>query len=157
MVLLDVDGVLLPMPHEKVTPADDLADYPLAIPPFLHQQLHIRPVVIAAINEWVEAGADVQWFSSWGRRTRFFDHLGLPRLPVSYDPAQAEVLDWGRSQRQWNRPAVERYLAELVAPIRLAWLDDDAFFWRASELQKEMLAAQTNLSEFTRLWVWVTP
>lgn len=84
---------------------------------------------------------------SWGWRTRWLDQVGLPALPVLYDPNPAEVFDWGRSQRQWKKPAVERFLATQDEDIRLAWVDDDTFFFRAKAVQKEMLDAQSGISE----------
>ncbi|MCI9869137.1 hypothetical protein [Arthrobacter humicola] len=117
------------MKHRKVTPACDEVSHRIAIPPRASGNVTIRPAIIEAVNRWVSSGADVRWLSSWGWRTKWLDQVGLPLLPIFYDPNPGEVFDWGRSQRPWKKPAVERFLATQTEAIRLAWVDDDAFFF----------------------------
>lgn len=83
---------------------------------------------------------DVRWLSSWAWRTKWLDRVRLPQLPVLDDQNPGEVFDWGRRQRQRKKPAVDRYLATQTDAIRLACIDDDAFFFffRANEVHKEM-------------------
>ncbi|MHA7156286.1 HAD domain-containing protein [Arthrobacter sp. TMN-50] len=146
MLLIDVDGVVIPYRHRTVAPPDDVSIYQLAIPPLEHQGIAIRPAVIEAVNRWAASGADVQWLSSWGAKTRWLDQLGLPKLPIFYDPDPGEVYAWGRSQRSWKKPAVEDFLRAQREPVRLAWIDDDAFHYRADRVHGELAESHPCLS-----------
>ncbi|MHA7209578.1 HAD domain-containing protein [Arthrobacter sp. MDT1-65] len=147
LLLLDVDGVVVPAVDANVAPAADEASYRIAVPPWVPGHVHIRPAVLEAVKRWAVSGAEVQWLSSWGGRTRWLDQVGLPYLPVFYEPGYGEVADWGRSQRPWKRPAVERFLAARTDSIRLAWIDDDAFFSRGKHMQSYWLDADPILAD----------
>ncbi|KRF04351.1 hypothetical protein ASH00_14705 [Arthrobacter sp. Soil782] len=147
LVLIDIDGVLVPMRHRKVVPAPDEVNHQIAIPPLVPRSVDIRPLAIEAVNRWAASGADVQWLTSWGWRSKWLDQAGLPELPVFYDPDPYEVYGWGRSQRSWKKPAVEQFLESQSEPIRLAWVDDDAFFFRAAEARVQLLARHACLSD----------
>ncbi|MBG6179991.1 HAD domain-containing protein [Arthrobacter sp. CAN_A1] len=147
MLLVDIDGVLIPYRHPTVVPAEDEFVHQVAIPPREHQGVAIRPAVIEAVNRWAASGADVQWLTSWGWRTKWLDQVGLPRIPVFYDPDPGEVYFWGHSQRSWKKPTVEDFLRAQKEPLRLAWIDDDAFHYRADRVQGELTEAHSFLSE----------
>lgn len=147
MILLDVDGVVIPYRHRTVAPPEDVAIHQLAIPPLEHQKVAIRLAVIEAVNRWASSGANIQWLSSWGSRARWLEEVGLPRLPVFYQPDPGEVYSWGRSQRSWKKPAVENFLHAQKEPLRLAWIDDDAFHYRADRVQGELTETHPCLSD----------
>ncbi|QYF88477.1 HAD domain-containing protein [Arthrobacter sp. PAMC25284] len=147
LLLLDVDGVVSPMRSSHVTPAGDEVEHWIVIPPRPPLRVRIRPAVIEAVDRWADSAADVQWLSSWGWRTKWLDQVGLPRLPGFYDPDPAEVFFWGRSQRPWKRPALEDYLAAQTETVRLAWVDDELFYYRGGETRKDMLAAHPGITD----------
>jgi hypothetical protein len=128
LLVLDIDGVVVPMRHRNVLPAADQVTFELAIPPRVHASVSVRPAVIDAITRWAGSGTDVQWLTSWGWRTKWLDQIDLPQLPVLYDPEPGEVFMWGRSGLSWKRPAVAEFLEKQTEPVRLIWVDDDAFY-----------------------------
>lgn len=144
LLLLDIDGVVVPMRHPAVVPAADEFAYEMAIPPRVHGSLRVRPAVIEAVNRWATSGTDVRWLTSWGWRTKWLHQIGLPSLPVLYDPDPGEVLGWGRTGRSWKRPLMARFLDEQSEPLRLAWADDDAFYTAYGD---ELRAAHPQLAE----------
>lgn len=146
LLLLDIDGVVVPKKHPQVIPAGDEVSHRIAIPPRTPQNMTFRPAVIQAINRWSHSGADVRWLTSWGWRTKWLDQVGLPQLPVLYDPEPYEVFNWGRNQGQWKKPTVARFLATQNKVTRLVWADDDAFFFKAKQVQRDMLATQHRIS-----------
>jgi hypothetical protein len=128
VLLLDIDGVVVPMRHPNVVPGSDQVTFDVIVPPRAPANVLINPAVIGAINRWAVSGADIRWLTSWGWRTRFLDQVGLPTLPVLYDPDPGEVFMWGRSGLSWKRPVVADFLEQQSEPLRLAWADDDAFY-----------------------------
>jgi hypothetical protein len=144
LLLLDIDGVVVPMRHPTVVPAADEVAYEMAIPPRVHGSVRVRPAVIDVVNRWAVSGAEVQWLTSWGWRTKWLHQIGLPSLPVLYAPDPGEVLSWGRTGRSWKRPAMARFLDEQSGPLRLVWADDDAFYPAYGD---ELRAAHPQLEE----------
>lgn len=144
VLLLDIDGVVVPMWHPAVAPATDEVVYEMAIPPRVHGSLRVRPAVLEAINRWAVSGADVRWLTSWGWRIKWLRQIGLPSLPVLYDPDPGEVVGWGRTGRSWKRPAVARFLDGQSEILRLAWADDDAFYTGYGD---ELRAAHPDVSD----------
>lgn len=144
LLLLDIDGAIVPMRHPKVVPAEDQVTYELAIPPRVPAGVPVRPSVIEAINGWAATGVDVQWLTSWGWRTKWLDQIDLPQLPIFYDPGPGEVLMWGRSGLSWKRPAVAEFLKKQTEPVRLVWIDDDAFY---ASYGDELRATYGHLSD----------
>jgi hypothetical protein len=144
LLLLDVDGVVIPMRHPAVVPAAEEIAYEMAIPPSVSGSIRVRPAVIDAINRWAASGFDVRFLTSWGWRTKWLHQIGLPPLPILYDPAPGEVLGWGRTGRSWKRPAMAQFLGEQREPLRLAWADDDAFYTAYGD---ELRAAHPQLED----------
>ncbi len=110
-VALDLDGTVFPLPHRRVTPTPDRVATTVAVPPRVPPEVAFRPAVVEAITRWAASGARVQWLTSWGRKTRWLDQVGLPALPVLYDPEPGEIFFWdahdspGRNRRwpsSWN-------------------------------------------------------
>lgn len=143
-LLLDIDGAVVPMRHPNVLPAVDQVIFELAIPPRVHASVAVRPAVIGAIKRWAASGTDVQWLTSWGWRTKWLDQIGLPWFPILYDPEPGEVFMWGRSGLSWKRPVVAEFLEKQTEPIRLVWVDDDAFY---ASYGDELRATYPQLSE----------
>ncbi|KIC68688.1 hypothetical protein [Pseudarthrobacter phenanthrenivorans] len=125
-VILDLDGSVFPLPHRKVTPTPDRVTTTVAVPPRAPVTVTFRPAVVEAITRWA-ASADVQWLTSWGRKTQWLDQVGLPTLPVLYDPEPGEVFFWGRSRLSWKKPQVAELMGRQSAPFRVVWIDDDSF------------------------------
>ncbi|OOP65295.1 hypothetical protein BMF89_00140 [Arthrobacter sp. SRS-W-1-2016] len=128
LLLLDIDGAVLPMRHPNILPAVDQVTLAVAIPPRVPASVSVRPAVIDAIKRWTVSGTDVQWLTSWGWRTKWLDQIGLPQLPIFYDPEPGEVFMWGRSGLSWKRPAVSEFLERQTEGVRLVWVDDDSFY-----------------------------
>lgn len=126
-VILDVDGTVFPLPHRKVTPTPDRVSMTVSVPPWAPAEVAVRPAVVEAIDRWATSGAEVQWLSSWGWKTRWLGQVGLPPLPVLYDPEPGEVFFWGRSRLSWKKPQVAELLERQTDPFRVAWIDDDSF------------------------------
>lgn len=90
LLLLDIDGAVMPMRHPKVLPAVDQVTFAVAVPPRLHASVPIRPAVIEAIKQCAASGIDIQRLTSCGWRTKWLDHIGPLRLPILYTRSRAK-------------------------------------------------------------------
>lgn len=90
IVLLDVDGTVIPTRHPWTTAAQlrGIKEFDLVVPPYAPTTVRVRPAVIEAINSWHAPGAEIVWLTSWGWRAQWLARaIGLPELEVFYDPS----------------------------------------------------------------------
>lgn len=106
LLLVDVDGVLLPFPGRR--PGFD-GDAIEGAPHGFH------PEHGAWLRE-LAAGYELAWCSMWGERANrdIGPRLGLPPLPV------VELWDEEDGLDRWKLPGVRRFAADRP----LAWIDD---------------------------------
>lgn len=126
LVLLDVDGVLLPfsdgrrMDRASFTPLD-FYEPPRPEP----DRYYFSRAVITAINSWAATpGVEVVWLTSWGELAPDLAvQLGLPIFQ-----SLAIRSSWDLAfQRPWKSQAVYEHVSEYILPghpTRLLWLDD---------------------------------
>jgi hypothetical protein len=151
LILLDVDGVLNILSDDDAPASWDLVRKGRATAEGSSYPITWAPDVVEAIKGWLDAGADVQWLTTWGHDANrsLRELLGLPELPVAgtYDHEPAGVPDDdGPSHaavapaapdpltgQWWKYDVVQRILRE--QPKRtVIWIDDELL--RAQEFRR---------------------
>lgn len=127
LILLDVDGVILPYSDEDLPRPDSLHPIEIFHPPYAKPlRFHYDPSVIEAIKRWAAmAAVEVHWLTTWGQLAPdlLAPQIGLPALPLF---AERTPIDEYRNI-PWKRRAVQGYVEEFLlagSPARLVWIDD---------------------------------
>ncbi|MGO4383864.1 hypothetical protein AB4Y80_06510 [Specibacter sp. RAF43] len=127
LVLLDVDGVLVPVDDGRAVDirrltALDFFHPPLAAP----ARFYYDPAVAVAIRQWAAMpGVEVHWLTSWGTAAPglLAPLLGLPPAPLF---AERTAIDVYRN-RPWKRFALYDFVGDCVLPhhpTRILWIED---------------------------------
>lgn len=137
LVLLDVNGTVLPTLDRTATRRRGLREFDVVIPPFRPTTVSARPYILEALNSWYKQGVEVQWLSSWGWKARFLAQaLGLPEFDVFYEPSPADIFMYGRSGWPWKRFAIADAAEDAwQAPVRIIWIDDEPQTGRTEDLE----------------------
>ncbi|MGO4856288.1 hypothetical protein [Arthrobacter sp. 2MCAF14] len=150
LVLLDVDGTIMPTRHPWTTVRlRSLQEFDLIVPPYAPTTVRVRPSVIKAINSWHAAGIDIRWLTSWGWRAPWLARaIGLPELELFYEPSPGEIFMYARSQRPWKRFAVSNAAEDdWEAGVRVIWIDDEPATGPTEYLEENLAAMHPNISE----------
>lgn len=150
LVLLDVDGVVLParFPWTTLKPRG-LQKFDLVIPPFSPTTVRVRTYVVETLKSWHSQGVDIRWLSSWGWKAHYLARaIGLPDFEVFYDPSPAEIFMYSRSQRPWKRFAITDAAEDTwKAPVRIIWIDDEPASGHTRHLEEFLTNLHPNLAE----------
>jgi FMN phosphatase YigB (HAD superfamily) len=150
IVLLDVDGTIVPTRHHWTTVRlRGLQEFDLIVPPYAPTTVRVRPAVIEAINSWHAAGVDIRWLSSWGWRAHWLARaIGLPELETFYEPSAGEIALYARSQRPWKRFAVSNAAEDdWEAPVRVVWIDNEPATGPTEYLEQNLASMHENIAE----------